>query len=230
MAKRSYDQYCGLATALDLLGERWTLLIVRDLLLGPLRYTDLLDSLPGIGTNLLASRLQCLESLGVVQKRRLPPPAASTVYELTEEGRSLSPALSVFARWGARYMPRPESLDDLRPRLLVLAIVAVLEGRAPAGEHRSVELRFGADAYAITFEDGKVQARQGPAGRPDVVITTDVPSFVALAFAQATLEQVEQGGGLTIEGDRALAEELLGGLDLSFVGKAAQEQESAAAG
>src|SRR3712207_6674695 len=100
MSGRSYDQFCALAKALDVLGERWTLLVVRELLLGPKRYSDLLEGLPGIGTNLLATRLKTLEANGLVARRRLPAPAASTVYELTDRGRGLEPALYELMRWG----------------------------------------------------------------------------------------------------------------------------------
>src|SRR5262245_13199941 len=98
---RSYGQYCGLAKALDLVGERWALLVVRELLLGPKRFTDLLDGLPGVSTNVLATRLRGLERAGVVERNVLPPPAASSVYELTAYGRALEPAVAALGRWGA---------------------------------------------------------------------------------------------------------------------------------
>src|SRR5918996_4677686 len=104
MGKRRYDQYCALARALDVVGERWTLLLVRELLLGPRRYTDLLGGLPGIGTNLLADRLRYLEQVGLVRRRVLPPPAGSTVYELTELGRELEPTVFALGRWGAHFL------------------------------------------------------------------------------------------------------------------------------
>ena len=219
----------GLATALDLLGERWTLLIFRDLLLGPQRYTDLLEGLPGIGTNLLASRLKRLESLGVVRKRVLPPPAASTVYELTEEGRSLKPALYTLARWGARHMPLPESPDQLSARTFVLGIVLMLEGRVPAEVSRTVELRLGADAFILTLDRGAIDARQGPAAGADAVIETDVGGLAAAILRRVPLHDLEQSGALSIEGDRAAAEELLGWADASFVGAALRDEEPAPA-
>src|SRR5712691_3728539 len=98
--RRSYNQYCALARALDVVGERWTLLLVRELLLGPRRYKDLLDGLPGIGTNLLADRLKHLEDAGMIRRVVLPPPAGSAVYELTELGRRLEPAVFELGRWG----------------------------------------------------------------------------------------------------------------------------------
>ena len=144
MAKRSYDQSCGLATALDVLGERWALLILRDLVLGPQRYTDLLEGLGGIGTNLLANRLRELEALGLVRKRELPPPAASTVYELSEEGRELEPAMAALGRWGARYVTLPESAESFPPRFLLIGLVMSLTPEhARALEGRRYELRVG---------------------------------------------------------------------------------------
>src|SRR5437762_7857993 len=111
MTQRSYGQFEGLARALDVVGERWTLLLIRELLLGPRRYTDLLDGLPGIGTNLLARRLRQLEAAGVVRKSRTPPPSPSAVYELTDRGRELEPALLVLARWGMEWMDLPTGGD-----------------------------------------------------------------------------------------------------------------------
>src|SRR5919112_1963015 len=111
MTGRSYDQFCGLASSLDLVGERWTLLIVRELMSGPKRYTDLTDGLPGIGTSLLARRLAKLESNGVIERRLLPPPAASTVYELAPAGRELAAALAPLITWGLRHA-LPEAPGD----------------------------------------------------------------------------------------------------------------------
>ena len=110
-AVKRYHQYCPVAHALDLIGDRWALLIVRELMLGQRRYTDLADALPGIGTNILAGRLRHLEGAGVVRRTKLPPPAAVTVYELTAEGRELDGVLHALARWGARTMGAPEAGD-----------------------------------------------------------------------------------------------------------------------
>src|SRR5688572_9950283 len=114
--RRRYDQYCSAARALDLVGERWTLLVVRELLLWPRRYTDLAAGLPGIGSGLLASRLKELEAQGLVARRRLFPPASSIVYELTPAGRELEPVLDGLARWGARWLGAPRPEDAIRPR------------------------------------------------------------------------------------------------------------------
>src|SRR5688572_22779601 len=122
MARRTYRQYCGVASALDVVGERWTLLVVRELLLGPRRYTDLARGLPGIGEGLLAARLRDLEARGLVGRRKLFPPASSVVYELTEAGRELEPILDGLARWGARWLGTPTDADAIRPRWVMLAM------------------------------------------------------------------------------------------------------------
>ena len=116
MSKRRYNQYCAVARALDIVGERWTLLIVRELLSGPKRFKDLLVGLPGIGTNLLTARLKDLEGYGVVRRTILPPPAGSKVYELTELGRSLEPVIAALGQWGLEFLDNPPNQeDDLRP-------------------------------------------------------------------------------------------------------------------
>src|ERR671923_662341 len=113
--KRSYDQWCAVARALDIVGERWTMLIVRDLLVGPKRYTDLLAGLPGIGTNLLAQRLRELEDRGLVERSALPPPAGATVYRLTETGAALEPVVHALGRWGFQFLGLPKPTDAMLP-------------------------------------------------------------------------------------------------------------------
>src|SRR3954451_13767324 len=124
MSKRSYNQYCAMARALDALGERWTLLVIRELLSGPKRFKDLLEGLPGIGTNLLAARLKNLESEGLLCRVTLPPPAGSTVYELTERGREIEPVLIGLARWGLGLLGAPRPSDVFRPVWAVQAMKA----------------------------------------------------------------------------------------------------------
>src|SRR5918992_3937980 len=132
MGKR-FDQYCPVAHALSLVGERWALLVVRELLNGPKRYTDLAAGLPGIGTNILAARLRALEDAGVVRRRRLPPPAASAVYELTEYGAGLDEVVYALARWGARSLPPPAAGEPLDPDWGVLACAALFNPEAARG-------------------------------------------------------------------------------------------------
>src|SRR5919197_2367080 len=161
MVKR-YDAYCPVAHALAVVGEKWALLVVLELVHGPKRYTDLVEHLPGIGTNILASRLRDLEAAGVVAKRKLPPPAASQVYELTEYGRGLRAALRELALWGARSLGPPRR-EDLFPGWLVNPLDVVLSPGAPAGR-----FEFHVDDEVASLVDGQVQP--GPVEDPDVIV------------------------------------------------------------
>ena len=194
MAKR-YDQYCPMAHALDLIGERWSLLVVRELMHGAKRYTDLAEALPGIGTNILASRLRELESCGIVVRRTLPPPAASKVYELTEYGRELRSAMRELALWGARSLGPPSTEDELFEGWLANALDIVLAPIAPPGRF---EFRVGEEVASIV--DGVAQP--GAIAAPDVVVEAD-PRSIYYLFVERRLD------GVTITGDRGLLERLL---------------------
>jgi DNA-binding HxlR family transcriptional regulator len=194
MTKR-YDEYCPVAHALGLVGERWALFVVLELMRGPKRYTDLAENLRGIGTNILASRLRDLEAGGVVTKRTLPPPAASKVYELTDYGRELRPVIRELALWGARTLGPPTHEDELFPGWLANALDTVLAPRAPLGRF---EFRVGEEVSSLV--DGEVL--DGPVENPDVVVKGD-PEGVYYMFIQRRLECVR------VEGDRGLLEELI---------------------
>jgi DNA-binding HxlR family transcriptional regulator len=194
MTKR-YDGYCPVAHALGLVGERWALLVVLELMRGPKRYTDLVDRLPGIGTNILASRLKDLEAGGVVTKRVLPPPFASRVYELTDYGRELRPVIRELALWGARSLGPPTDDDELFSGWLANALDTVLAPLAPPGRF---EFRVGEEIASLV--DGEAQI--GPVEDPDVVIEGD-PEGVYYMFIERRLDCVK------VEGDRALLERLI---------------------
>ena len=194
MPKRSYGQFEGLATALDTVGERWTLLLVRELLLGPRRYTDLLDGLTGIGTNLLARRLKELQAAGVIDKRVLPAPAGSAVYELTERGRGLEPALIALAGWGLAAMEEPKPTDVLRPGWGVLAFKATFDPAAAQGVHETYEFDVDGDVFHIRVDDGALTATQGPATAPDLVYVTDVETLLSIGARQVSpVDAVQEG-------------------------------------
>jgi DNA-binding HxlR family transcriptional regulator len=195
---KHYCQYCPVAHSLDVIGERWSLLIVRDLMGGPKRYTDLAGGLPGIGTNILASRLKDLEAAGVVHKYRLPPPAASQVYELTEYGRELKGVLFEMARWGARSLGPPKQ-EDLHPGWLEGAI-RLVGYAAPECSGRFV-FRVGGEEASLVDGD----ARPGDVEDPDAVIETDSEGFYFL-FVDRDLSRA------TVTGDRTAVEQLLGTL------------------
>jgi len=194
MAKR-YDQYCAIAHALELVGERWSLLIVRELLTGPKRYTDLSGSLPRIGTNVLAARLKDLEAGGILTKRRLPPPTPAQVYELTPYGESLRPVMRELALWGIRSLGAPEDDDEFAPGWLQGALDTVF---APMASDGSFEFRVGDEVASLV--DGA--ARVGAAEQPDVVVEADRKSFYYL-FVERRWD------GVTVHGDRELLERLL---------------------
>jgi DNA-binding HxlR family transcriptional regulator len=194
MSKR-YEQYCPLAHALDLVGDRWALLVVRELMRGPKRYTDLVDGLPGIGTNILAARLRDLEQAEVVARRTLPPPAASKVYELTDYGRALKSALRELALWGARSLGPPTPESGLFDGWVANAMDNVLAPLAPPGRF---EFRVGDEVASMV--DGEVQA--GPVDAPDVVVEADPPSLYDM-FVNRRLDQVD------VTGDRELLEQLV---------------------
>ena len=194
MHKR-YDSYCPVAHALGLVGERWALLVVLELMHGPKRYTDLVDRLPGIGTNILAARLRDLEAGGVVTRRKLPPPAASRVYELTEYGRALRPAIRELGLWGARSLGPPTDRDELFPGWLANALDTVVAPLAPPGRF---EFRVGDEVASLV--DG--EAQPGPIEGPDVVVEGD-PEGIYFMFVEQRLDLV------TVEGDRELLERLI---------------------
>jgi DNA-binding HxlR family transcriptional regulator len=206
MSNRSYDQFCGLAKALDVLGERWTLLVVRELLLGPQRYSDLLAGLPGIGTNLLASRLKALEARGLVERRRLPPPAASAVYELTPRGRALEPAVLELIRWGLDLLAEPGEHDTFRAAWLVTAIRAAFEPELARGIRRTFVVTVGDESFTSRVDDGAIEVRAGAAEDADVAVSLDERTLKAIASGDLSAADAVAGGQVTVHrGDPAEA-------------------------
>ncbi|MFI1919663.1 winged helix-turn-helix transcriptional regulator [Nocardia sp. NPDC020380] len=215
MTKRSYNQYCGLAVALDLLGERWTMLVLRELLLGPRRFKDLLDGLPGIGTGLLSQRLKELEAAGVIDKATLPPPAGSNVYRLTEDGESLRPVLLGLTRWGMTRLGTPEADQYISSETLAVAVAARFNpatAHDAAGTHR---LDIDARPFLLDIANGQVSVRAGEADRPVVSISTDSGSLIALINGTRTLADSLAEGFIAIDGDPAAIMALARAFDLA---------------
>jgi DNA-binding HxlR family transcriptional regulator len=203
---KPFEQYCPVAHALGLVGDRWSLLIVRDLLHGARRYTDLLAGLPGIGTNILAARLRGLEEAGIVTKRRLPPPAASTVYELTGYGAELREVFFALARWGARSLGPPGPADELYPEWGLNAAAALFSPEAARGVTDTYVLKITGDVFTVRVDDGRMQAELGETEGADVVIETDINGFFDLASGEVTPRMALKRGFVKIEGDRAAFE------------------------
>ena len=203
---KKFDQYCPVAHALSLVGERWSLLVVRELLHGPKRYTDLTHGLPGIGTNILAARLRDLEECGVVQKKKLPPPAPATVYELTEYGKGLNEAMYALARWGARSLGPPGPGDELYPEWGVNALPALFNPEEARGLTETYVLEIDGDVFTARIENGSLEASIGAAHNADLVVEVDIETFFALAGGELEPRDAVKSGRARIKGDTAALE------------------------
>jgi DNA-binding HxlR family transcriptional regulator len=204
---RSYADPCGIARALDAVGERWALLVVRELMLGPKRFTDLRAGLPGLSTDILAQRLRELEQAGVAERTTLPPPGAARVYQLTDRGRELEPVLLALGRWGSRE-PMPPDGRDMTVDAFVLALRTVFDPSEAERVQMTIALRIGSDRFLARVHDGRFEVTRDDPGRPaaaDASITAD----------SATLRQVLWHGlpltdaAVTISGDRRAARRFL---------------------
>jgi DNA-binding HxlR family transcriptional regulator len=204
MAKR-FEEYCPIAHAMSLVGERWALLVVRELLKGPRRYTDLAGGLPGIGTNVLATRLRELEAAGVIGRRKLPPPAASTVYELTDYGAELEEVLHAMARWGARSLGLPRPDDELDPDWGLNAFPALLYPERAREVTARYVVRIGDEAYTVGLDDGCLHAAPGAASEPDADLAMDFATFYELVTGDLAAVDAIEDGRLRVEGDRDAA-------------------------
>ena len=204
MKTRSYDQYCGLAYALDIVGERWTLLIVRELMPGPRRFTDLIEGLPSISTNLLSSRLKRLEQQGIICRRILPPPAGSTVYELTPLGQALEKTLLELGKWGSRFVPPSAEDAALLPvGSYALTLKTFFRPELAQGIRETYELRIDDEVLQVQIEAGEIHVQQGEALNADVVFHTDIASYLGLLTGQIQPDEAIAEGLIEIEGDPA---------------------------
>lgn len=195
--RRSYHQHCGLARALDVVGERWTLLIIRDLLLGPRRYTDFLRSLDGITTNLLAERLGHLVTEGLIEQAELAPPGRAQVYRLTSAGAELEPAVMELARWGWRYLARPRRGDRFDPGWALLS----MKRRYFGGLDRQVGFEVEGRAFWVSLGE-RMDVVEGALPPTEAVAALHPEAFKMLFFGAATVQALEQEGELQIRGDR----------------------------
>ena len=198
---RSYGQYCSVAKALDVIGDRWSLLIIRELLLqGPCRYTDLRNGLPGIATNLLSDRLRELEAAGLVRREEAAPPVATTLFHLTEAGAQLEPALEALGAWGIRYMAQPAEDDEFRSHWFAFPVALFLHDSDPDGPPLSIELRPGGRPAVVEVSGGEVRIRLGDTPSPDLVLDGSPRLILGLLSARLTLAQARERG-LAISGD-----------------------------
>jgi DNA-binding HxlR family transcriptional regulator len=198
---RTYGDGCGIAHALDLVGERWALLVVRELLLGPKRFTDLRAGLPNASPNVLSQRLRELEDSGIVQRRRLPPPAGSTVYELTEWGRELDPVVRTFGAWAVRSPSFPHGAP-----VSVDSVVIGLQTFFDAEAARDFSARFALcleeQRFTLRIADGAIELDREGAADVDAILETDTETLSALVWQGRELADALDAGELRIEGDR----------------------------
>jgi DNA-binding HxlR family transcriptional regulator/putative sterol carrier protein len=200
-SRRRYQQHCPVARSLDVIGERWTLLIIRDLLVGPKRYKDLLAGLPGIGTNLLAARLRELEEQGLVRRGILPPPAGSSIYELTAAGQALEPVVMAIGRWGSSHLGAPRETDVLLPTAYFVGLRTMFRPEAAAGLRETYELRVGDQVFEVRVADGRCATREGRPSAPDAVFTLDIGTLNALLRGRLSPREAVGSGRITVAGD-----------------------------
>ncbi|HJQ35840.1 MAG TPA: winged helix-turn-helix transcriptional regulator [Thermoanaerobaculia bacterium] len=207
-AKRTYEDGCATAHALDLIGERWAILVVRELILGPKRFTDLRTGLPAISPNVLTQRLEELEEGGIVRRRKLPPPAAAWVYELTEWGLELERVIMALGRWGAR-SPNLMQGFPLSVDALVLSLRTMFSGETAGKFKASVELRIGEERFRATVANGEMDLTRGTLDRPDAIIETTPETLVAVVYGGRKFAEAVRAGDLKVEGDKAAAKQFL---------------------
>jgi DNA-binding HxlR family transcriptional regulator len=199
---------CGIARALDVIGERWALLVVRELILGPKRFTDLRAGLPNVGPDVLSQRLRELEAAGVLRRRTLAPPAASRVYELTERGRALEPVLLALGEWGST-APVPPGDPRLGVDSTIIALRTLFDARAAGDLAATYELRLGDQAFRARVAEGELELERGEAPEADSTIASDPWTLGRLLWQGHALEDAERAGEATVEGDRRAAERFL---------------------
>jgi DNA-binding HxlR family transcriptional regulator len=207
-SRRSYEEACGLAIALDTVGERWALLVVRELLLGPKRFTDLRTGLPGASSNILSERLRELEAAGVLRRRKLPPPAGTRVYELTEWGRELEPVMTALAGWAVR-SPLPPAHERVGIDSIVLALRVLFDPEA-AGELRATyELRLDGETFRVRVAGGEIALERDGAESPDLVIEAGPETLGSVLTGGLSLTEALESGDLRIEGTKREATRFL---------------------
>src|SRR5205807_2037096 len=201
MGKHRYQQYCALARALDVAGDRWTLLIVRELLPGPRRFTDLIDGLTGISRKLLTERLRDLERDGIIARQELPPPAARQVYELTDDGRDLAHAMAPLIAWGARRIGERKPTESFRARWPAVAMAGLADQDAAKGVRETYQYVVDRSAFHFTVDDGSIRLQDGWAQDPAVVLTTDEDTWADIAAGKISFSSATATGALSVAGE-----------------------------
>jgi DNA-binding HxlR family transcriptional regulator len=208
ITKRSYNDACGAAHALDILGERWALLVIRELMFGPKRFSDLKAGLPGISANVLTQRLEGLEAAGVLVRRKLPPPVPAQVYELTPWGYEAEPIFQVLGRWAARSPTHDPSLP-LSSTSLFLSFRTMIDPPRAKGIDATIGFRIGEESFGVRLKDGTVEVERGEPEGADLVFTGAATAIAGVVYGGVPMAEMEAAGVLGIEGDRKLAEKFV---------------------
>jgi DNA-binding HxlR family transcriptional regulator len=206
-SRRRYDDACAATHGMDIIGERWALPVMRELMLGPRRFSELRRSLPALSANVLTQRLAGLEEAGIVRREKLPPPASVQVYGLTPWGQAAGPVFQALGRWAAR-SPLHDPTRPFSPVSLMLSLRTMIDLERAAGETLRLGFTFGEESFRFTLEDGAVALGRGLPDDPQIVFGGSTGGVAALLYAGAPLAALEEGGLLTVEGDRALAQRL----------------------
>src|SRR5918997_3269506 len=200
MARHRYQQYCALARTLDVAGDRWTLLLVRELAPGPRRFTDLIEGLSGISRKLLTERLRALERDGLIARQELAPPAARQVYELTGDGHDLATAMAPLIAWGARRLGDRQAGESFRSRWPAVGMAGLADREAAKGVSEAYQYLVGDSAFHFTVDDGSIEVHDGRAEDPSVVVTTDEETWADIASGKTVASSAAATGALTVAG------------------------------
>jgi len=201
--KRKYDDGCGTAHALELVGERWALLVVRELMLGPRRFTDLRHALPGISPNVLAQRLQDLEEASIVVRLTLPAPVSAKVYALTDWGLELEPLIRDIGRWAARSPSKPMGLP-MSVNSIVLSFRTMFDGATAGGFKARIGFVLNGQPFSAVVSKGRLEIEPGSAVEPDAVVTCDPDTLAMIVYGGRDLDAAVRAGDIAIEGDTAV--------------------------
>jgi DNA-binding HxlR family transcriptional regulator len=202
--KRWYDDACGTALALEFIGERWSMLVIRELMFGPRRFSEIKANLPGISANVLTQRLEGLEGHGILVRRKLPPPASVQVYELTAWGYETEPIFQEMGRWATRSLRHDPTLF-LSPVSAMMSLRTMIDHKLAADQRMTLAFRFPTDSFVAELADGELAIRRGDTDAADVVFTGHTTPLVFMIYGKVPFEAIEAEGGLRIEGDREIA-------------------------
>ncbi|HEY0625381.1 MAG TPA: winged helix-turn-helix transcriptional regulator [Allosphingosinicella sp.] len=204
-SRRRYDDACGTAHGLELIGERWALLVMRELMLGPKRFSDIRADLPGISANVLTQRLEGLEASGLLTRKKLPPPANTQVYELTEWGYEAEPIVQTLGRWAAR-SPAHDPTLPISASSIMLSFRTMFDAERAKGFAARIGFRLGSESFVADIRDGSFKSGRGDPDGADVIFTGAPQALAAAVYGEMSFDELAAAGALMVEGDRKLAD------------------------